>query len=45
MKNSADLGGCYPPRPSNFGLIRKHPPLLELHNSSHPTHLQSIIDI
>ena len=43
MKNSAE------PRrmlsTSAFGLIEKHPPLLELHNSSHPTHLQSIIDM
>ena len=39
MKNSADLGGCYPPRPSaSVDNI-----LLDLQNSSYPTQPQSII--
>jgi len=33
MKNSADLGGCYPPRPS----ASVDNTLLELQNSSYPT--------
>ena len=33
MKNSADLGGCYPPRPS----ASVDNTLLDLHNSSYPT--------
>ena len=39
MKNSADLGGCYPPRPS--ACVDKT--LLDLQNSSHPTQPHSII--
>ena len=39
MKNSADLGGCYPPRPSAF----VDNTLLDLQNSSYPTQPQSII--
>ena len=39
MKNSADLGGCYPPRPS--ALVDNT--LLELQNSSYPTQPYSII--
>ena len=39
MKNSADLGGCYPPRPSaSVGNT-----LLDLQNSSYPTQPHSII--
>ena len=39
MKNSADLGGCYPPRPSaSVDNI-----LLYLENSSYPTKPHSII--
>ena len=39
MKNSADLGGCYPPRPSaSVDNI-----LLDLQNSSYPTQPHSII--
>ena len=39
MKNSADLGGCYPPRPSaSVDNI-----LLDLQNSSYPTQSHSII--
>ena len=39
MKNSADLGGCYPPRPSaSVGNT-----LLYLQNSSYPTQPHSII--
>ena len=34
MKNSADLGGCYPPRPSSS---------VDLQNSSYPTQPHSII--
>ena len=33
MKNSADLGGCYPPRPS----ASVDNTLLDLKNSSYPT--------
>ena len=33
MKNSADLGGCYPPRPS----ASVDNTLLDLQNSSYPT--------
>ena len=33
MKNSADLGGCYPPRPS----VSVNNTLLDLQNSSYPT--------
>ena len=33
MKNSADLGGCYPPRPS----ASVYNTLLDLQNSSYPT--------
>ena len=36
MKNSADLGGCYPPSTSAFGP-------LDLRNSSYPTKPQSIV--
>ena len=39
MKNSADLGGCYQPRPS----ASVDNTLLDLHNSSHPTQTHSII--
>ena len=39
MKNSADLGGCYPPRPS--ALVDNT--LLDLRNSSYPTQPHSII--
>ena len=39
MKNSADLGGCYPPRPS----ASVDNTLLDLQNSSYPTQLHSII--
>ena len=39
MKNSADLGGCYPPRPS----ASVDNTLLDLQNSSYPTHPHSII--
>ena len=39
MKNSADLGGCYPPRPS--ALVDNS--LLDLQNSSYPTQPHSII--
>ena len=39
MKNSADLGGCYPPRPSDS----VDNTLLDLQNSSYPTHPHSII--
>ena len=35
MKNLADLGGCYPPRPDNT--------LFDLLNSSYPTQPQSLI--
>ena len=39
MKNSADLGGCYPPRPkASVDNI-----LLDLQNSSYPTQPPSII--
>ena len=39
MKNSADVGGCYPPRPSaSVGNT-----LLYLQNSSYPTQPHSII--
>ena len=33
MKNSSDLGGCYPPRPS----ASEDNTLLDLQNSSYPT--------
>ena len=39
MKNSADLGGCYPPRPS----ASVHNNLLDLQNSSYPTQPHSVI--
>ena len=39
MKNSADLGGCYPPRPS----ASVDNTLLDLQNSSYPTRPHSII--
>ena len=39
MKNSADLGGCYPPRPS----VSVDNTLLNLQNSSYPTQPHSII--
>ena len=39
MKNSADLGGCYPPRPS----ASVDNTLLDLQNSSYPTQPYSII--
>ena len=39
MKNSADLGGCYPPRPS----VSVDNTLLDLQNSSYPTQPHSII--
>ena len=39
MKNSADLGGCYPPRP----LASVDNTLLYLQNSSYPTQPHSII--
>ena len=39
MKNSADLGGCYPPRPS----ASVDNTLLYLQNSSYPTQPHSII--
>ena len=39
MKNSADLRGCYPPRPS----ASVDNTLLDLQNSSYPTHPHSII--
>ena len=39
MKNSADLGGCYPPRPS----ASVDNTLLNLQNSSYPTQPHSII--
>ena len=39
MKNSADLGGCYPPRPS----ASVENTLLDLQNSSYPIQPHSII--
>ena len=39
MKNSADLGGCHPPRPS----ASVDNTLLDLQNSSYPTRPHSII--
>ena len=39
MKNSADLGGCYPARPS----ASVDNTLLDLQNSSYPTQPHSII--
>ena len=39
MKNSADLAGCYPPRP----LASVDNTLLDLQNSSYPTQPHSII--
>ena len=39
MKNSADLGGCYPPRPS----ASVDNTLLDLQNSSYSTEPHSII--
>ena len=39
MKNSADLGGCFPPRPS----ASVDNTLLDLQNSSYPTEPHSII--
>ena len=39
MKNSADLGGCYPPRSS----ASVDNTLLDLQNSSYPTQPNSII--
>ena len=41
MKNSADLGGCYPPEPS--AMVDNT--LLDLQNSSYPTQPHSIIVI
>ena len=38
MKNSADLGGCYPPRPS----ASVDNTLIDLQNSSYPTQPHSI---
>ena len=38
MKNSADLGGCYPPQPS--ASVDNN--LLDLQNSSYPTQPHSI---
>ena len=38
MKNSADLGGCYPPRPS----ASVDNTLVDLQNSSYPTQPHSI---
>ena len=40
MKNSADLGGCYPQRPK----AKVDNTLLDLQNSSYPTQPQSIIE-
>ena len=40
MKNSADLGGCYPPRPS----ASVDNMLLDLQYSSYPTQPHSIIE-
>ena len=39
MKNSADLGGCYPPQPSTS----VENTFLDLQNSSYPTQPHSII--
>ena len=39
MKNSADLGGCYPPRPSAY----VDSTLRDLQNSSYPTQPHSVI--
>ena len=39
MKNSADLGGCYPSQPS----ASVDNTLLDLQNSSYPTQLHSMI--
>ena len=39
MKNSADLGGCYPPQPS----ASVDNTLLYMQNSSYPTQPHSII--
>ena len=39
MKTSADLGGCYPPRPS----ASVDNTILDLQNSSYPTQPHSII--
>ena len=39
MKNSANLGGCYPPRP----LASVDNTLLDLQNSSYPTQPHSVI--
>ena len=39
MKNSADQGGCYPPRPK----AEVDNTLLDLQNSSYPTQPHSII--
>ena len=41
MKNSVDLGGCYPPRP----LASVDNTRLDLQNSSYPTQPHSIIII
>lgn len=38
MRNSADLGGCYPPRPS----ASMNNTLLDLENSPYPTQLHSL---
>ena len=48
MKNSADLGECYPPRPSGLQAFRPSGlqvdnTLLDLQNSSYPTQPHSII--
>ena len=39
MKNSADIGGCYPPRPS----ASVDNTLFDLQNSSYPTQPHSTI--
>ena len=39
MKNYADLGGCYPPKPK----AEADNTLLDLHNSSYHTQLHPII--
>ena len=42
MKNSADLGGCYPPRPS-ASVDNVDNTLLDMQSSSYPTQPHSII--
>ena len=39
VENYADLGGSYPPRPNSASADKV---LLDLHNSSHPTHPHTI---